>query len=101
MLGRRAGRPGLLGTVARTAVVAGTAKMTSNAVDRRQARKQAEAEDTTPTVPQQAGPPAGSPPPDSGGSSGLVREIERLSSLHDSGALTDEEFSSAKAALLK
>jgi hypothetical protein len=71
--------------------------MTSNAVDRRQARKQAEAEDTAPTVPQQAGPP----PPDSGGSSGLVREIERLSSLHDSGALTDEEFSSAKAALLK
>lgn len=102
MLGRRIGRPGLLGTVARTAVVAGTAKMTSNAMDRSQARKQAERDEAAqPTVPEQPGPPAATPAPEGGGSSDLVHEIERLSALHDSGALTDEEFSSAKAALLK
>ena len=34
------GRPGLLGTMARTAVVAGTASATVNAVGNRQGRKQ-------------------------------------------------------------
>ena len=39
---RRRGRPGLLGTVARTAVVAGTATATAGAVNRHQEQKQAE-----------------------------------------------------------
>src|SRR3954468_13925353 len=41
---RRRGRPGLLGTVARTAVVAGTATATAGAVNRHQQKKVAEKE---------------------------------------------------------
>ena len=35
----RAGRPGLMGTVARTAVVAGTATVTAGAISSRQQRR--------------------------------------------------------------
>ena len=41
---RRRGRPGLLGTVGRTAVVAGTATATANAVNRYAQNKAAEKE---------------------------------------------------------
>ena len=37
---RRFGRPGLVGTMARTAVIAGTANATANAMNRRQAGRQ-------------------------------------------------------------
>jgi Short C-terminal domain len=38
--------------------------------------------------------PAAAPPPDS------IAELERLARLHESGALTDEEFTAAKARAL-
>jgi hypothetical protein len=41
---RRRGRPGLLGTAGRTAVVAGTATATANAVNRHAQNKAAEKE---------------------------------------------------------
>ncbi|KQY31666.1 MULTISPECIES: SHOCT domain-containing protein [Nocardia] len=90
----RVGRPGLLGTVARTAVVAGTATATSNAVNRRGARRAAEQQ--APPPPQQA------PPPPAAASAGqdTVAQLGQLAELHSSGALSDAEFAAAKAKLL-
>ncbi|MEV0549893.1 SHOCT domain-containing protein [Nocardia salmonicida] len=96
----RVGRPGLLGTVARTAVVAGTATATSNAVNRRGARRAGEqqgySEQQAPPPPQQA------PPPPAAASAGqdTVAQLGQLAELHSSGALSDAEFSAAKAKLL-
>jgi hypothetical protein len=42
--------------------------------------------------------PTAAPAPAAGGDT--TAELERLSSLHQSGALTDDEFSAAKAKLL-
>jgi membrane protease subunit (stomatin/prohibitin family) len=75
---RRGGRPGLLGTVARTAVIAGTANAVTT---RHQERAQ-----------QQA---AAAPAADD-----LAAQIQRLGDLHAAGTLTDDEFAAAKARLL-
>ena len=63
---RRRGRPGLLGTVGRTAVVAGiaTATATANAVNRHAQNKAAEKERAAANEAQQAAPPP--PPPPTG-----------------------------------
>ena len=47
-------------------------------------------------------PPASPPPPAlaAGPPPGSIAELERLSRLHESGALTDEEFAAAKARAL-
>lgn len=97
----RVGRPGLLGTVARTAVVAGTAQATSNAVNNRARRRAAEQQAYTE---QQAPPPqpayAPPPPPPPAGGTDVVAELTKLSQLRDTGALSDAEFAAAKAKLL-
>ncbi|WP_336082999.1 SHOCT domain-containing protein [Nocardia sp. SSK8] len=99
----RVGRPGLLGTVARTAVVAGTAQATSNAVNnrarRRNAEQQAYAEQQAPP-PQPAYAPPPPPPAPSGGGTDVVAELTKLSQLHEAGALSDAEFAAAKTKLL-
>ncbi len=92
--------PGLVGMAARTAVVAGTATAVSGRVGRRQANKYAE-QDAQYTqqqtaaamqgVDQAAAAPAADDP---------FEQIEKLSKLHESGALTDEEFAAAKAKIL-
>ena len=110
---RRRGRPGLLGTVARTAVVAGTATATANAVSRHGQKKQAEkeayadqqaAEQAPPQQQYQEAPPQQqyAPPPAAPAPAGddLVGKIEQLSSLRNAGVLSDEEFSAAKSKLL-
>jgi hypothetical protein len=43
---------------------------------------------------------APAPPEDAGPDAADLEQIEKLARLHESGALTDEEFSSAKAKLL-
>jgi hypothetical protein len=103
---RRMGRPGLVGTVGRTAVVAGTATAVSGSVAQRQ---QAKAQATTaqhapssgppvepaasaPTSPQPAAPPA----PDT-----MLAELERLVELKQQGLLTDDEFAALKARLIE
>ncbi|MCD2152709.1 SHOCT domain-containing protein [Rhodococcus cerastii] len=97
--GGRRGRPGLLGTVARTAVVAGTAKATSNAMDRRSQRKASEQQQE---YQQQQPPPQVAPvqsvPPS--GADDLVSKLQELGQLHQSGVLTDAEFAAAKSQLL-
>ena len=51
-----------------------------------------------PQVPQQGPPPAPPPAPPAGES--MLDQLSRLTTLHEQGALTDAEFSAAKAKLL-
>lgn len=114
---RRMGRPGLIGTAARTAVIAGTAQATAGAVSRRQANRQQQSWEAQQAAAQQeqarieaaaqqaaaqyAQPAAPAAPaaPVSGGDD-LLAQIERLGQLHASGVLSDAEFAAAKAKLL-
>ena len=95
--------PGLVGMAARTAVVAGTATAVSGRTARRQQQKYA-SQDAAYTQQQAAAA-------ETGDGAGRCRrrhraaddpfdQIEKLSKLHSEGALTDEEFSAAKAKIL-
>jgi hypothetical protein len=103
---------GLLGMAARTAVVAGTATHVAGNVQRRQQRRWAE-KDAAQQAPQQyeeqqppqqyAAPPPPPPPPAAAAPAGggdLVAQLKQLGELHTQGAITDEEFTAAKAKLL-
>jgi hypothetical protein len=103
--------PGLLRAAAATAVVAGTAQATRNAVNRRQADKNAKAytEAMNSAQPQQqyAPPPqqyAPPPPPQQvaapASGSDQIEQLERLGALKAQGLLTDEEFAAQKAKIL-
>jgi hypothetical protein len=96
---KRTGRPGLLGTVARSAVIAGTATMTTEAVKRAESRQQAERQaDVDQHAAQATGPlneQTAKPTIDN-----LVDKLARLAQLRDSGALSGAEFEAAKAKLL-
>jgi len=85
--------PGLLGMAARTAVVAGTASAVGGSVRRRQAERYAAGE-----TGGQA--PAASPAATAAANDDLLDRLERLARLHESGALSDEEFKQQKTALL-
>jgi len=94
---RRMGRPGLLGTAARTAVVVGTAQ----AVTSKSAARQAAATppvSPAPPEPVVTQPVAGATVVDPG--QDLISQLERLAKLASSGMLTAEEFAAAKARLL-
>lgn len=114
---RRRGRPGLLGTMARTAVVAGTANATVGAMNNRSASKQQAAADNQAAQQaafqaqtevadlqaqldraQAAAPvvPATSP----AGGDDVVAKLQQLADLKASGVLDDAEFAAAKAKLL-
>ncbi len=89
-VGRR-GRPSLISTAARTAVIAGTAQaVTGNVAAKQQAQAQAQA--------QGQGAPPAPVAPAAGGE--LVAQLERLAQLNAAGVLTAEEFAAAKAQLL-
>jgi hypothetical protein len=91
--------PGLLRGVARTAVVAGTATTVSNRVSRRQAQKWS-AQDTQSQPDPRAGYAQAPPPAPARDDSIDVERLSELARLHDQGALTDAEFTSAKARIL-
>src|SRR4051794_25121226 len=118
-LGRRRGRPGLIGVAARTAVVAGTASATAGAVNRHQEQKyaagaeaqaqqdaaaQAEQQRLAMEAAQQvaAQQAAAQPPPSPATAAGgdLLGQLQQLGELHASGILSDAEFAQAKAKLL-
>lgn len=89
---------GLIGGIARTAVVAGTATAVSNRVSRRQAgrwaaQEQQQQQEYAPE-PQYAPPP---PPQDTGVD---LEKLQQLGELRDSGVLTEEEFQAQKARIL-
>ena len=97
---------GLIGGIARTAVIAGTATAVSNRVSRRQAERWAQedqsayAQQPAPPPPQYAQPapppPAAAPP----AADDPYEQIRKLAELKDAGILTDEEFAKKKAQLL-
>jgi hypothetical protein len=108
---------GLLGGIARVAAVSATATATSNAVNRRMAKKNVEAYGgaqqeyqqeqgyAAPPVAVAAGPSPGqvvSPPPMAAAPAGndLSAQLQQLADLHTQGILTDEEFAEGKAKLL-
>jgi len=96
---------GLIGGMARTAVVAGTATAVSNRVSRRQAgrwaaqEQQAAPQYAPPPEPQYAPPPEPqyAPPPDP--DADLAR-LKQLGDLRAAGVLTEQEFQAQKARLL-
>lgn len=124
MRGRR-GRPGLVGTMARTAVVAGTASAVVGHSQQKQAQKmnaqqeqaaaqqaafQAQADNAemqqqmaamqAQLNAQQAAPPP--PPPAAAAPAGndMMAKLQQLGDMHAQGLLSDEEFTAAKARLL-
>ena len=94
--------PGLMRGMARTAAVVGTATATRNAVNRRQADKNAAAytEAMNQAQPQvqyvEAPPPPAPPSPEED----VITQIERLGALKAQGLITEEEFVAQKAKLL-
>lgn len=119
MFGRRPlrrGGPGLVGTMARTAVIAGTAQATANAVNSRAEHKQqatmaaAEQHNAVAELQQQVEalqaqeaqavvtPPA--PAPAAAPQDALIAKLAQLGELHSAGILTDDEFAAAKAKIL-
>jgi hypothetical protein len=99
----RAARPGLIRTVGRTAVVAGTATAVSGRVAQRQEARanaaQAEAAPPPAAPAPQAPPPAAAAPAATGGGD-TIEALERLAALRQQGLLDDAEFAAAKAKLL-
>lgn len=98
---RRMGRPGLLGTMARTAAVAGTASAVTRGMNRAaNAREEQRAAADAYHAEQQAQPASPQPAPSAGGEDDVIAKLEQLGELHESGVLSDEEFAAAKAKLL-
>jgi len=94
---RRMGRPGLVGTMARTAVVVGTATAVSGSVKNKQEQKHEAAEQQTAAA-QAAAAPA--PAPEASAADDPMEKVKQLGELHAQGLLTDEEFAAAKAKAL-
>jgi hypothetical protein len=110
---RRRGRPSLVGTMARTAVIAGTATAVSGSVQRgaaqraaddqqRQAQQQqamvdqAAAQATANLAAQQAPQQQAAP----SAADDKIAKIRELGQLHADGLLSDAEFAAAKASIL-
>jgi hypothetical protein len=91
---RRMGRPGLVGTAARTAVVVGTASAVSGSVQRKQA---AAANAQQQAAAEAVQPPAASEAP---AEDDQYEQLKKLADLNTQGVLTDEEFAAAKAKVL-
>lgn len=103
----RVGRPGLVGTAARTAVIAGTATAVSGRVARRQqgrAEQAAQAEAYQQEQAQQqyaeAAPPPPPPAPAASGTDDTIAQLKELAALKEQGILTDAEFAAQKAKVL-
>jgi type IV secretory pathway VirB10-like protein len=122
MMRRRVGRPGLIGTMARTAVVAGTASATVGAMSSHKQKKAQAAADQQASqqaavesqqelaemktqldemkAQQAAAAPPPPPPPAPAGTEDLMDQLGKLADLKAAGVLDDAEFAAAKAKLL-
>ncbi len=100
MMRRRMGRPGLVGTMARTAVIAGTATAVSGGVARRQQAKAQQAADAQAYQEQQYAEPAPAPAPAAAPEQDTITQLKELAALKDQGILTEEEFAAQKAKIL-
>jgi hypothetical protein len=94
---RRRGRPSLIGTMARTAVITGTATATMGVVGKSMAP-------SAPAHPQAGGAqtaaPVAAPEPAVGFGADTIAKLKDLGELRTAGVLTDQEFAQAKAKLL-
>ena len=101
---RRMGRPGLVGTVGRTAVIAGTATAVSGAVSGKQQQKAAAKQQEAAAAQQAAAPapaPAPAPTAPAGGmDEAKMQRLKQLGDLKTAGVLTEEEFAAEKAKIL-
>ena len=111
---------GLIGGIARTAVVAGTATAVSNRVSRRQANRWADKDQQAQDAadadayrqqqydqqqgypPQQAYAPPPPPPPQPAAPAqdDMITQLQKLGELKSAGVLTEEEFAAQKAKIL-
>jgi hypothetical protein len=107
---------GLIGGMARTAVVAGTATAVSNRVSRRQGNRWAAKEDEQAAQEEQAAKaqaydqqqyaqPAYAPPPPppqaaAPAQDDMLTQLQKLGELKAAGVLTEEEFAAQKAKIL-
>ena len=93
---------GLIGGMARTAVVAGTATAVSNRVSRRQANRWSAQQEPAPPPQQQEPPPPSyaPPPPPAEDAPDMLDQLQKLGELRDAGVLTEAEFAAQKAKIL-
>lgn len=93
---QRFGRPGLLGTIARTAVISGTASAVSNRVNRgmagRDMRQQADAQAQQQAWMNQGAAQAAPPPAAPAPATDRVSQLTALADLKAQGLLTEEEL---------
>ncbi len=106
MVGRRR-RPSLVGTVARTAVVAGTAQAAAGRVHRNQQTRwsqqdaaAAAAMTAPPAAPPVAPAPAPTAPSPAQDLDAQLAQLAQLGELRDQGILTEAEFEAKKARIL-
>ena len=121
---RRMGRPGLVGTVARTAVIAGTATAVSNKVSQKQYSKSEQAAEAAAfeqqqaaaaqqaqidaqvqaalaaQAAQQAAAAPAAPAPAAAAPVDITAELQKLAALKEQGLIDDAEFSAMKAKVL-
>lgn len=88
--------PRLLRTVARTAVVAGTATAVSNRVSRRQAGRWSQQE----AAQQEAAQPVAAPVAAAPAAADPITQLQQLAALKEQGVLTEAEFAAQKARIL-
>jgi hypothetical protein len=102
-------RGGLVRTVGRTAVVAGTASVVAGGVSRRQSRKYEDQRQEDAASQQSAyeqglaDADASAPPPAAladDGTDDMIGQLKQLGQLHEQGILTDAEFEAQKAKIL-
>ena len=102
---------GLIGGMARTAVVAGTATAVSNRVSRRQANRwaakdqqeyEAQAYEQQQAYNQQPQQAYAAPPPQPAAPTqdDMITQLQKLGELKAAGVLTEEEFAAQKAKIL-
>jgi hypothetical protein len=98
---------GLIGGMARTAVVAGTATAVSNRVSRRQANRWSAQQEPAPPPQQQyqeppppAYAPPPPPPPPADDAPDMLDQLQKLGELRAAGVLTEAEFAAQKAKIL-
>lgn len=87
----RRGRPGLMGTMARTAVVAGTATAVAGGVHRHQEQNAAQQQQAEQAQQAAAGPAT---------SDDRLAKIKELGEMKAQGLLTEDEFAAEKARIL-
>ena len=94
----------IMGTVARTAVIAGTATAVSGRVAAKQQAGAQQAADAAAYQQQQQQAQQAPPPPPAPAAGGMndaaIAQLKSLAELHQQGILTDEEFSAQKAKIL-